>query len=128
MPVRATPSTPVTISTTLDFSGPVPQGTFVASAPLCPSGAAVDNILSVIGSSQPPVFIAHVRRRLTCADGSGTITLQFTVQLPRELTGSQPCSILDGTGTFSTLRGTGSLSLPAETPGTDLFTGTVHFD
>ncbi len=37
----ASPPTPVTITVLADFSGPVPQGTFTATSPLCASGTDV---------------------------------------------------------------------------------------
>jgi hypothetical protein len=130
VPVRATPATTVTITTHVDFSGPTAQGTFIASPPLCASGSFIDDVLSIIGSGQPPVFTALVRRTFTCADGSGTFALQVSVKFPREATGSVEWSVFSGIGAYTALHGTGRVSFASTGPltGMDNFSGAVHFD
>jgi hypothetical protein len=78
------------------------EGTFTASAPLCPAGSAVDML------HEYPFPIVGLRS-LTCSDGSGTGTVQvgpFTAE--EALGGSGSWTIVDGTGRYATLRGRGT--------------------
>jgi hypothetical protein len=78
------------------------EGTFTASAPLCPAGSAVDVL------HEYPFPIVGLRS-LTCSDGSGTVTVQvgpFTAE--EALGGSGTWTIVDGTGRYATLRGRGT--------------------
>jgi hypothetical protein len=112
-------------------SGVRHQGPFTASAPFCPKGNAAD---TKDVSDAPPVGLV-VLRTFTCDDGTGS----FTALLPatREHGGGGPWRIVDGTGTYATLRGMGTYSSTRLSgDGTDLlsvtfrstWTGTVDFD
>src|SRR3954454_21758846 len=74
-----------TIVTNITFSEGEFLGTFTASAPLCPSGTfPVDEFVGGGGAFDNPnvlVFAVTVRRVFTCADGTGTFTVQFHTQL-----------------------------------------------
>ena len=114
---HASSSTPITITiTSIDFSVPHPTGTFVARAPLCPSGTFIDHIVNVEIAKQ-----YLIDRTLTCDDGSGTFDILFHVLFTRLITGSAPWSVNSGTGAYTTLHGTGMWS-------GDTLTGEVHFD
>jgi hypothetical protein len=126
----ATPSTPMSITVLVDFSGPVPQGTFTASAPLCSSGTFVTE---PIGGGGGPLAFAFVgRQHFTCADDSGAFTIEFHPQnLPPEFVTGGPWSGLGGTGAYAGFRGHGDFSLvgfisPVTAVAT--YTGVAHFD
>jgi hypothetical protein len=76
------------------------EGTFTASAPFCPAGSAAD-------VQQYPFAIVAVRS-LTCTDGSGGVVLRIGPRTGEEsLGGTGTWTIVDGTGRFAGLRGTG---------------------
>jgi len=119
-----------TIVTHITFPEGEFLGTFTASAPLCPSGTFVDQVVGGGGAfdnAHVLVFAVNVRRLFTCADGTGTFTIQFHTQLtPATAAGcheSGPFAVVDGTGAYAKLRGHGDFCL---LPGDDIsetFTG-----
>jgi hypothetical protein len=128
--VHASPASSITLTTAIQFGPPANHGTFVASAPLCPSGTFVDEF-ETAGGGQSPQFTALLDKTLTCDDGSGTFTIQFHAHFPREdVGGSTPWVVLRGTGAYATLHGTGSLTFihTGPTTGVETLTGEVHFD
>lgn len=81
-------------------------GTFTSRAGVCASGTVVDLSIESLGGSVP----GGATRRYTCADGSGTLTMQIS-SLPAE---HEPpfaamWTILGGTGSFAGYRGKGNL-------------------
>jgi hypothetical protein len=72
-------------------------GSFTSMAPFCESGSAVDNALDAL--------------RFACADGSGSITLQFDPEL-----WNTDWSILGGTGQYAGLRGRGTFQVEGWDP------------
>ncbi len=91
-----------------------PFGTFTASDPLCPSGTFVDAFVGGGGSFRSGrvlVAASTVRKVFTCADGSGTFTIQFHPQFtPSTSAGcesSGPFAVIRGTGDYARLRGHG---------------------
>jgi hypothetical protein len=76
------------------------EGTFTASAPLCPSGSAAD--VSVDATTDTSL------RRFTCPNG-GDFLAKIT-PLPAEHGGNGSWQIVDGTGPFAELRGKGTFS------------------
>ena len=127
---HASPASSITLTTAIQFGPPANHGTFVASAPLCPSGTFVDEF-EAAGGGQSPQFTALLHKTLTCDDGSGTFTIQFHAHFPREAVGgSTPWVVLRGTGAYATLHGTGSLAFVSTGPttGVETLTGEVHFD
>jgi hypothetical protein len=124
---HASPATPITITAQVDLSTPAATGTFVASAPLCPSGTFADDILAR-GGGPSPVTTLLIRRTHTCDDGSGTFIIQligvFTPQFPG------PWSVFSGTGAYTTLHGSGTSTfvLTGPTSGISTLIGEVHFD
>jgi hypothetical protein len=106
-------------------------GPFTASAPFCPAGQGAD---TKDVSDTPPVGLV-VLRTFTCDDGTGS----FTALLPAagEHSGGGSWRIVEGTGTYVTLRGMGRYSSTrlSGDPGDFLsitfrstWTGTVDFD
>ena len=126
---HASPGTPITITAQVDLSTPAATGTFVASAPLCPSGTFADDILAR-GGGPSPVTTLLIRRTHTCDDGSGTFIFHMLGQFPRQDTGSTPWSVFSGTGAYTTLHGSGTSTfvLTGPTSGISTSTGEVHFD
>ncbi len=126
-PALATTPTPVTIEVTT--SSPT-GGTFTTSgAGLCPSGTTTDQ---VVGTGPPHGFHAnfHDLKTFTCADGSGAFTANVQAHLIfGSPTDSFTWNILNGTGAYTNLRGSGNGvgdELPTEI--NDHFVGVVHFN
>ena len=78
-------------------------GTFTASAPFCPEGSFVD------GTGSPDRTRIRVERSLTCADGSGGVTLMYD-GIVEFLSGPGRWWIVSGSGRYESLRGVGSSS------------------
>ena len=107
------------------------EGTFTASPPFCASGRAED--LSA-EPTRPTVSV----RLYTCADGSGTITVRTVnheAEFTLDTTGSW--TIVEGTGSYARLRGTGTLTgvplsgdpqIPATITFRSSWQGVVDFD
>ena len=76
------------------------EGLFTASAPFCSSGYAVDL------EFMPPFAL----RRFTCGNGSGSITARkVVVRADAQFTHEEGVwAIVEGTGSYSTLRGKGT--------------------
>jgi hypothetical protein len=116
---------PTQVKLHLDGTHPVDaefhQGTFTASAPLCPSGSWLGN-----GAGS---------RVFTCTDGTGTFTADFDGELEHTQGASGPWTITIGTGTYTALRGKGTAAIDSSTGVnaspivfSDTWTGTVDFD
>ena len=105
------------------------SGTFAASAPLCAEGTFVDGTGSRNGTR------IRVDRSLSCADGSGGVTVVYD-GVVEFLDGSGRWWVASGRGRFADLRGTGSTSNvsithdPQTGSGTfrNTFTGVAAFD
>jgi len=126
----ATLPAPVTITVIADFSGPVPQGTFTATAPLCPSGTFVSEPIAGGGGLVASAFTGH--QHFSCDDTSGTFTIQFHPQVhPPDFTDHGPWSARGGTGAYDDLRGSGDFMVVgfiSPTTAVATFTGQVHLD
>lgn len=97
------------------------QGTFTASAPLCASGSWIGN-----GAGA---------RVFTCFDGSGTFTARFPGELEHSAGATGSWTIMEGSGRYTALRGTGTAAIDFSTgesvsPITfrDTWRGVVDFD
>jgi hypothetical protein len=126
----ATPPTPVTITVAADFSGPVPQGTFTATSPLCSSGTFASE--PIAGGGGPVASAFTGLQHFSCEDASGTFTIQFHPQIhPPDFTDHGPWTALGGTGAYDGLRGSGDFTLIgfiSRTTAVASFTGEIHFD
>ncbi len=101
------------------------EGTFTASAPLCPSG-------TWLGDSEED---GDGVREFTCADRSGTFTTDFVGDAEHETGATAPWAITGGTGKWVKLRGAGTATTDQSTgPGQppidfrSTWTGLVDFD
>ena len=95
-----------------------PFGTFTASDPLCPSCTFVDQFVGgggAFNSGQVVYNASTVRKTFTCADGSGTFTIQFHPQFtpatPTLCFQAGPFAVVGGTGEYARLRGQGDFCL-----------------
>jgi hypothetical protein len=126
----ASPPTQVTMTLTADFSGPVIQGTFTASSPLCSSGTFFTEV--VAGGGAPEAFAFTGRQQMTCDDGSDTFVIQFHPQSnPVSPVPGGPWAALGGTGADAGIHGAGSfadIAFPSPTTVVALFVGEIHFD
>jgi hypothetical protein len=126
----ATPPVPVTITVLADFSGPVPQGTFTATSPLCSSGAFVSE--PIAGGGGPVASAFTGLQHFSCDDATGTFTIQFHPQVhPPDFLDHGPWAALGGTGAYEGLRGSGDFTLlgfTSPTTAVATFSGDVHFD
>ena len=121
-----------TIVTNITFPEGEFLGTFTASTPLCPSGTFVDQVVGGGGAfdnAHVLVFAVTVRKLFTCADGTGTFTIQFHPQLTPATAAdcheSGPFAVVDGTGAYAKLRGHGDFCLlPTPDDISETFTGT----
>jgi hypothetical protein len=126
----ATPPEPVSITGT--FTSDAFMGTFYdASAPLCPAGTTEDT-WGVAGGYQSGWQVQLlVVKEFTCADQSGTFTLRLQVHIRfvPEYSNRFTWTVVDGTGDYATLRGTGTgYAVPTATGGVDHYTGAMHLD
>lgn len=125
----ATTPTPVTIEVITVFAT-YPPGTFTTSgAGLCPSGTTTDQEFATGGQSGFHINF-HDLKTFTCADGSGTFTVDVQAQLifgaPAD---SFTWNILSGTGAYTNLRGSGNgVGDQLPTGIDDHFAGAVHFN
>jgi hypothetical protein len=110
-----------------------PFGTFIASAPLCPSGTFVDEFVGGGGNFRGPVFFQSftILKHFTCADGSGTFTIlfhpQFTPATPPDCGQAGPFAVVGGTDAYAKLRGHGDFCVFGDETGTtETFTGSFR--
>jgi hypothetical protein len=126
----ATPPAAVTITVIADFGGPVPHGTFTATAPLCPSGTFVTEPIAGGGGEVASAFTGL--QHFSCDNASGTFTIQFHPQVhPPDFIDQGPWAARGGTGAYDDLRGSGDFMLVgfiSPTTALTTFTGEVHFD
>ena len=110
----ATPTTAGPFELTLEYQVPwweggpnSPEGTFAARAPFCRSGTSI--------ALPTRVGAAEARHRLTCDDGSGSLVVSASIGLGEHEVDRHPIihgsfRILEGTGSYASLRGKGSQS------------------
>jgi hypothetical protein len=123
----ASTPTPMTIEVITASPG---GGTFTTSgAGLCPSGTTTDQEFGT-GSQSGSHANFHDLKTFTCADGSGTFTVNVQAQLifgaPAD---SFTWNILSGTWAYANLRGSGTgVGDESPTEIDDHFVGAVHFN
>ena len=138
--LAASPPTPVTIETVIDFRSFPFHGTFTvpagASALGCSAGTFVD---MPFGNG-----VGQIHKQITCASGAGAgdgFVVLFKhdcsflsqsvfrcVPGPGDVNGHW--MILSGSGSFATLRGSGDISILQVGPltGQETLVGNIHFD
>lgn len=84
--------------------------TFVATGGFCPSGSAVSHDFRSTGHGQNHAFTFHLEKTLTCADGSGTLTIRIDAATTEGASGDQGgWSVVSGTGSWTAAAGGGNL-------------------
>lgn len=126
----ATPPSPVTIKTQINFASTPFSGTFTvtegAATLGCSGGTFVDF----------PRSMGVIEKHFTCTAGSGagdSFVVLFHPRfrgVPGPGVANGPWSVLRGTGDFADLHGTGDFSVIVTGPasGEETFQGAVHFD
>lgn len=122
----------VTIETQKPF-GPSP-GTFSATGAISDSGTFVNSSF-VFGGVGAPNFVS-VHATQTFDGALGTFTLRVNIKEtatedPNVLTDKGTWAVIDGTGAYETLRGSGQVTGTADDNTgviSRTYTGTVHFD
>lgn len=84
--------------------------TFTASGGFCPSGSAVSHDFRSTGRGENHAFTFHLEKTLTCADGSGTLTIRVNAATTDGASGDQGgWSVASGTGSWGAAAGGGNL-------------------
>lgn len=84
--------------------------TFVATGGFCPSGTAVSHDFRSTGRGPNHAFTFHLEKTLTCADGSGTLTIRVNAATTDGAPGDNGgWSVGSGTGAWAAASGGGSL-------------------
>ena len=130
-PVQATTPAEVQIriETTVPSEG-LPFGPFTATGLVCPSGETIDVFGRSVGFESGNRLQILVVKKFTCADGSGTFSLLFRVHITfQPFSDTFTWSVLDGTGAYARLHGSGSgFGTPTPNGATDNLTGGMHID
>jgi hypothetical protein len=81
------------------------------TAPLCPASTLLDTDAKPSGQGNAPLLNIQVTKLFTCTDGSGTFTLELQVHLKFDpFSDVASWVVVDGTGRYAGLSGTGSLT------------------
>ena len=110
-PAGAAPPTPVTFSVHEEF-GPPPTGTFTSDGSVVCAEGTTSNLTFPSGFQSDRGVIFHVRKTITCDDGSGAFTLQLQARAGFNVGDRTfgPWSVLSGTGDYTHLRGAGTVT------------------
>jgi hypothetical protein len=106
------------------------SGSAVDSNMVCATGTIDDIEITASGSSSGGFLTLHVLKRFYCDDLSGTFDIRMVVRL--DLTTNETTArwrIVDGTGAYAALKGSGSLVGTPVNPGVsilDVYDGRVH--
>ena len=105
-------------------TGEVLEGSTLGGSPFCAGGTILDSH----GSPDPAVEpYGLVDRTVTCPDG--TVRVGFTPEEPQGMTQTGSWTIVDGTGAFEGLRGSGEMEVmydpDDDSLGRETLTGTV---
>lgn len=111
LPAVAAPPQSTTFTVVEQFSEPPTPGVFASDGSIvCASGTTSnDTLVSAIRS--PNGLIFHVRKTISCDDGSGTFTLQIQARIGFNVgdATSGPWVVLGGTGDYEQLHGQGTV-------------------
>ena len=111
LPAIAAPPQPTTFTVEEQFDPPV-TGVFASDGSIvCASGTTSNNTFATSFQSDRGI-IFHVRKTITCDDGSGTFTLQIQARLGFNVGGVTygPWVVLSGTGDYVKLHGQGTVT------------------
>jgi hypothetical protein len=123
-PALAAP--PQAVTFTVDEVFEPPSGVFTSDGSVvCASGTTSNNTFASAVRS-PNGLIFHVRKTITCDDGSGTFTLQLQARIGFNVGDNTfgPWVVLGGTGAYENLHGQGTVVGTQLGPGVhDAYTG-----
>ena len=134
VPANASPPTEVVIVSSIDFA--TGTGSFDVSADdggvLCDAGSLENLLTRFVGGqsgSHGQILVVH---EFTCDDGSGSFLLSLRVKVDFDAGDTTASwSVLDGTGDYAKLHGSGSLVGTLSCEGDcilDTYTGGMHID
>lgn len=128
LPAAAAPPQTATFTVIERFD--MPNGVFASDGSLvCPSGTTTNNVFAT-GFQSDRGVIFHVRKTITCNDGSGTFTLQLQARSGfgvGDITYG-PWVVFDGTGDYVNLRGQGTVTGTFFPDGvSDVYTGWLAY-
>jgi len=108
LPALAGAAEPVSIVSDSSFAG---SSTFTASGGgLCASGTASDDGARITGADRAAALTFHLVKTFTCADGSGSFSLQIQARVqPCDPSDAGTWAVVGGTGRYAGLRGAGTL-------------------
>lgn len=112
LPATAAPPQATTFAVVETFSDPPVPGVFTSDGSIvCPSGTTTNDTFAT-GFQSDRGVIFHVRKTITCNDGSGTFTLQLQARSGFNVGDMTfgPWVVLDGTGDYENLRGRGTVT------------------
>jgi hypothetical protein len=126
LPATAAPPQATTFAVVETFGDPPAAGVFTSDGSIvCASGTTSNETFGTGFQSQRGV-IFHVRKTITCDDGSGTFTLLIQARLGLNVGDSTfgPWVVLSGTGDYTNLHGRGTVT-GAPVPGgvSDVYEG-----
>ena len=110
LPAAAAPPQTVTFTVIEQFDSP--SGVFASDGSVvCESGTTTNNSFAS-GFQSDRGVIFHVRKTITCSDGSGTFTLQLHARSGFNVGDITygPWVVWDGTGDYANLRGQGTVT------------------
>jgi hypothetical protein len=136
--VQATPPLAVEFEVETSFigGGPVSGGPFTASGAavdaglICAAGDTIDYGIPLATAFQSGIRLnIHIVKQFSCTDGSGDFWLALNVGIDARGT-HFVWSVMDGTGDYERLHGTGSgVGLPGDGFDVlDLYSGGLHID
>jgi hypothetical protein len=125
---QATPSTVITINSTVNLNASPVTGVWAATGAVTDSGTLAEPQLNFVGNGE-----LQITRVVTGSQGT------FTLRILSKVTGVQPdgsvifagqWSIIAGTGQYATLHGVGERAAIVNDQGfvTEALTGQAHFD
>jgi hypothetical protein len=114
------------VEITLDANFVTRLETFTAEGAFCPAGTASTPVISFAGRGRAATF--HLFKVLTCANGSGTLTIRVDAATIDGAPGDQGgWSVVEGTGDWARSGGGGRLVGTYTATGvTDVYTGVVN--
>lgn len=98
------------IQIVIDVNNLTGTESFVTTGGFCPTGTAVSHDFRSTGRGENHAFTFHLEKTLTCADGSGTLTIRVNAATTDGAPGDQGgWSVMAGSGAWATASGGGNL-------------------
>jgi hypothetical protein len=98
------------IQIVIDINNATGTESFVATGGFCATGSAVSHDFRSTGRGENHAFTFHLQKTLTCADGSGTLTIAVNAATTDGAPNDQGgWSVVSGTGAWTAASGGGSV-------------------